>query len=281
MTPSTTPEPVAAQDVPLAERVAAIDWYHTFDLPGAITTPGLFDLRKVAPKLPIPASLAGKRVLDVAASDGFWSFELARRDAAETVSLDLDDHTQQDWQGADNDRGSSSGRARQAFDVAADGLGLTDVKRVDMSVYDITPDALGGHFDYVFIGSVLLHLADPVRALRAVRGVLEPDGELLSFDVVSLPLTLMRPLRPAGWLATESDARWWTPNVAAHRRWVSAAGFEITATGGPVFQPFGPGFYRVPRRVPWRASHLGFWLVQRWTGQSSMWIRATPSPGEG
>jgi SAM-dependent methyltransferase len=145
----------------------------------------------------------------------------------------------------------------------------------------MTPESLGGQFDYVFIGSVLLHLADPVRALRAVHGVLKPGGELLSFDVVSLPLTLIRPMRPAGWLSSDSDARWWTPNVAAHRRWVTAAGFDILATGGPVFQPFGPGFYRVPRQVPWRASHLGFWLVQRWTGQSSMWIRATPSPAEG
>jgi hypothetical protein len=41
------------------EQVDAVDWYHTFDLPGGIVTPGLFDHRK----LPIPASLAGLRCL--------------------------------------------------------------------------------------------------------------------------------------------------------------------------------------------------------------------------
>lgn len=76
----------------LAQEVRRLaPWYHTFELPGGVVTDGYFDLRGVAGQLPLPASLAGKRCLDAAACEGFWSFEMARRGAAEVVSLDLPD----------------------------------------------------------------------------------------------------------------------------------------------------------------------------------------------
>jgi hypothetical protein len=62
-------------------------WYHTFELPGGIVTDGYFDLRTVVGKLPLPGSLAGKRCLDAAACEGFWSFELARRASSCTGDL--------------------------------------------------------------------------------------------------------------------------------------------------------------------------------------------------
>jgi len=88
-----------AEKTDLATRIAALRWYHSFDLPGGISTVGLFKHGSVVNKLPIPASLAGKRCLDVAASDGYWSFELARRGAAEVVSVDLPDASLQDYAG--------------------------------------------------------------------------------------------------------------------------------------------------------------------------------------
>ena len=74
-----------------AEIRAAAPWYHTFEFPGGVLTDGYFDLRSVVAKLPLPASLEGMRCLDAAACEGFWSFELARRGAAEVMSLDLPD----------------------------------------------------------------------------------------------------------------------------------------------------------------------------------------------
>ena len=46
-----------------------------------------------------------------------------------------------------------------------------------------------------FIGSLLLHLRDPVAALAAIRGVLA-GGELLSVDAISPLLTLLHPSQP-------------------------------------------------------------------------------------
>jgi tRNA (mo5U34)-methyltransferase len=58
----------------LERRVAAFSyWYHRIELPGGVTTPGWAPLSADAYRL--PSDLAGKRVLDIGAWDGFWSFE--------------------------------------------------------------------------------------------------------------------------------------------------------------------------------------------------------------
>ena len=67
--------------------------------------------------MPIPASLAGKRCLDAAACEGFWSFEMARRGADEVVSVDLPDTAEQDWQGRvdEDERELGTGHGQRAL----------------------------------------------------------------------------------------------------------------------------------------------------------------------
>ncbi len=262
----------------LRTKVDALDWYHTFDLPGGIVTPGLFDHRRVVSKLPIPESLAGLRCLDAASSDGFFAFELARRGAREVVSLDLADASRQDWQrrpAEETKRSRGTGRAATAFEVVRDATGL-DVQRVDRSLYDIDPDAIGT-FDFVFLGNILLHLADPARALRALRSVTRPGGTLLSFEAISMPMTLLRPRTPVAQLWHEDHAQWWTPNLAGHRRLLHTGGWDVVDTGGPLFQPFGTRMARRPSRIPWRPRELVFWMFTRRFGGATAWALARPS----
>lgn len=263
----------------LQQRVDALDWYHSFDLPGGITTPGIYDHRAVAKKVPFP-DLSGKRCLDAASSDGFWAFEMKRRGAAEVVSLDLDDASRQDWQGLPNRDvlQGGTGRARRAFAVVAEAT-QTEIERRDGSVYDISPDDLGT-FDFVFMGNVLLHLSDPARALRAIRSV--TSGRFLSYEMIQLVMSLLRPRTPRAQLWHTDEARWWTPNMAAHRRLVEAAGFTIEQAGGPIFQPFGPRLAAWPARGAtglrtngWRAS-AAYWLGIRRVGVPTSWVIARP-----
>jgi tRNA (mo5U34)-methyltransferase len=253
-------------------------WYHTFELPGGVVSPGYFDLRSVVAKLPLPASLAGKRCLDAAACEGFWSFELARRGAAEVVSADLPDTSQQDWQGLVGNavRSSGTGLANEHFEFIRETRSVTNVSRADINLYDMSPERLGT-FDYVFVGNVLIHLADPARALRALRTVMRDGAELLSLEATSLVLTLLSPRRPLGQLWDWDDQpRWWTPNMAAHRRLLHAAGFEVLDSGGPLFQPFGEVIPRWPRRPPRSVRELVFWSFVRRLGPASAWVRARP-----
>ncbi|MDZ7734101.1 MAG: glycosyltransferase [Acidimicrobiia bacterium] len=124
---------------------------------------------------------------------GFFAFELARRGAAEVVSVDLADASRQDWQRPPTDAEKLTqgrGRATQAFEVVRDALGL-DVDRVDCSLYDLSPDQLG-RFDFVFMGNILLHLADPARALRAL-----PHGHRAGWDAPLVRSHLAAHDRPA------------------------------------------------------------------------------------
>lgn len=259
----------------LAARVADLQWYHTFDLPGGVTTPGFYDHREIVHRLPIPEDLTGTRCVDLASADGFFAFEMARRGATEVVSVDLADPGEGDWQGdpPPDVRHATAGRARKAFDLVRETTGL-DVQRVDLSLYDLSPDALGGTFDFVFMGNVLLHLRDPERALTRVRSV--TGGRFLSFEMISLPLTLTRPLTPTAHLWDGDEARWWTPNVAAHRRLLRSAGFRIVDAKWPMYQPFGDHLARWPKRPPRRLREWIYWGWIRRMGAATTWSLCEP-----
>jgi tRNA (mo5U34)-methyltransferase len=251
-------------------------WYHTFEFPGGVVSEGFYDHRGILDRFPFPESLAGKRCLDLASSDGLFAFEMARR-GGDVWSVDLDDTAEQDWQEGDSglDRSGGRGRARGAFEIARSALNL-DVERVNMNIYDVSPDELG-QFDFVFMGNILLHLADPARALKAARSV--TSGSFLSFEVVSLTLSLLHPRTPSAKLAAQDGAQeWWTPNVAGHRRLLRASGFEIVDSRFPIFQRFGPYRRNQPFGpiAPWRwptpwGRHLAFHFFWQPFGVPSTW----------
>jgi SAM-dependent methyltransferase len=259
----------------LAAEVADLPWYHSIELPGGVVTPGFYDLRDLPAHLPIPDSLDGKRCLDVGSATGFWAFELERRGASEVISLDLDDSSRRDFQRPDRtstERTAPSGLALPSFELARREL-ESSVRRVDGSVYDLTEADFGG-FDFVFVGSLLLHLRDPIGALIACRRVTR--GQLLSLEPVSAVLKLLRPRAPTAGLQTFKDNFWWHPNPAAHRHYLAAAGFELEASGADIRQRFGEGFsqpqFSLRERVKTRSlEDLYYRLVTLRRGVLSSW----------
>lgn len=212
-------------------------WYHTLELAPGVVTPGSYDVRPLA-KEALPASLAGKRCLDVGTFDGFWAFEMEKRGAAEVLALDLDDIREADFPPmararieAEHDPSQPWG---QGFRIAREVLG-SKVERVVCNVYDLALDRIGGRpVDLVLCGTILQHLRDPVAALERMREVLGPDGEVLMVESYSKPLSRRHPRRPVGEFrpaVPESVYTWWVPNLAALEAWAVAAGLE--ATGAP------------------------------------------------
>jgi tRNA (mo5U34)-methyltransferase len=189
----------------LATEIAGITWYHTIDLGDGVITPGEYDTRAAASRIPLPADLSGRRCLDVGTHDGFWAFEMERRGASEVIAIDLDDPRRVDISEPVPELGPELLADResrpQAFWCAHRALAST-VDRRDLSVYDLDGDELGS-FDFAFLGTLLLHLREPVRALTAIRKVLAPGGTLLVNDPVSLPLTVRHPRRPVHQLTLE------------------------------------------------------------------------------
>jgi len=220
----------------LAAAVAAHPgWYHTIDLPGGLATPGFCDLRPFAAAA-LPASLSGKRVLDVGTFDGFWAFSLEARGPASVQALDLPDGTQADW--PPNTAAENLAASREqglpwgsGFKLAHRALGST-VQRIEGNVYDLDPAWLGEPVDLVLCGTLLQHLRDPVGGLERMRSVLRPGGELLMAESFSAPLTRRHPRRPLAEFRPAmpgSKFSWWLPNLAALRGWATTAGFVATA----------------------------------------------------
>lgn len=205
------------------EKVALLPWYHTIDLGGGLVTPGGHDHREFVRHVGLPDDLTGLRVIDVATFDGFWAFELERR-GAEVVAIDLPDSAQLDWpQGA-----REIVQAEQldvphgeGFNIAAEVLG-SKVQRVPCSVYDLPTSGLGP-FDLAFIGDVLLHLARPLDALRAVRSVCRDRLILVDTydpEISGQGQTLIR--YQGGW----DGLQWWAPSLETLQQYVVDAGFE-------------------------------------------------------
>src|SRR4051794_777101 len=173
---------VGTQTAGLAARAAALSWYHTIELPGGVRTAGFYDTVAGLQRFPFPASLAGRRCLDVGTADGFWAFEMERRGAAEVVAIDVPQAQDLDWPGTRDpdveDQYERQFSAERGFDVAREAFG-SQVQWRALSVYELKPEVVGT-FDFVFVGSLLLHLRDPVAALMAIERVLGDGGELLS-----------------------------------------------------------------------------------------------------
>lgn len=219
-------------------------WYHTLELPGGVLTPGQIDLRRVAARV-LPDNLSGRRALDIGTFDGFWAFELERR-GAEVVAIDLD-HVAASQTPPNNRElllreGEQFGvQLGRGFQIASELLG-SRVRRVACDVAELTPAAVGGPVDVAFMGALLIHLRDPVRALERIAGTLHPGGELYQLEAISLSLSVLHARRPVARMQTlETSFNWWYPNRATLRAWLRTAGFaEIR----------GRGLHHPPQRPP-------------------------------
>ena len=253
------PEDPEADPARLRAAVAEREWYHTLELTPGVVTPGWFDLRPVAAKVPLPASLAGLRCLDIGTFDGFWAFEMERRGAAEVVAADVRDPAQWDWP-PNSDRSvvaalAARHRKGDGFELAHRLLG-SDVRYVEQSIYDLDPQELG-RFDVVYLGSLLLHLRDPVGALTRVRSVC--SGRLILVDTIEATLSLAFPRRPMARLDGAGRPWWWQANVAGLVRMVESAGFRRLAGPRLVGFPRGAG---QPLQRPGRV-HLASRVARR------------------
>jgi tRNA (mo5U34)-methyltransferase len=205
------------------------------DIVPGVTTPGWFDLRSVVDRMPWP-DVKGKRCLDIGTFDGYLAFELERRGASEVVAIDVEDHLLWDWppdyRAVDlpRDPGFSGPPKGDGFRLAKKLKG-SNVDWRPLSVYDLDPAKIGT-FDVVVMGTLLIHLRDPIRALEAIRSVTR--GYFLSSDQIELGLTYLGPRRPLYRLnGSGGYCQWFNYNAEGHKRMLYAAGFEIIGRSRP------------------------------------------------
>lgn len=132
----------------LVKRINATpNTYHRLDMGDGLVIDGYFDMSRFLPFFHIPERMDGLRVLDVGTHTGFFAIECARR-GADVTAVDL----YPDWRLPE---------LIGAFDLP--------IEFYQLDLYDL--DASFGQFDVVICGTLLLHLSDPIEALRALRTV--------------------------------------------------------------------------------------------------------------
>lgn len=260
----------------LAARAAAIDWYHTLELAPGVVTPGWLDHRGILDRVPLPTSLEGKRCLDVGTFNGYWAFEMERRGGSVTA-IDVLDPAGWDWPvGRDEDTLNALAQRMakgDGFEIAREALG-SSVERRDRSIYDLDP-AVDGSFDFVYVGSLLIHLQNPVRALERVRSVC--SGTMVLVDGIDLPLSLRAPRTPVARLDGQGRPWWWYSNAACLGQIVTAAGFEILSGPQRLMVPVGRGWAIKRSNLRLARSREGrYRLLGAWWGDPHAVITAQP-----
>jgi tRNA (mo5U34)-methyltransferase len=153
----------ARRRIDFSKELAAKGWYHSFELPDGGLINGFMTLeqqkRRYA-QFPIPDDLGGKRLLDIGAWDGWFSFE-AERHGAGVTAIDCVEMA--------------------SFLEIHSRLGSKAEYRI-MDFYEL-PDAGLGKFDIVFFLGVLYHVRHPLLALEIVCALTKDVAIVDSFVI--------------------------------------------------------------------------------------------------
>jgi tRNA (mo5U34)-methyltransferase len=229
-------------------------WFHNLHLPdGTQTAPTHFlgdfpsyKWRALAPHL--PERLDGWTALDIGCNAGYYSFELARRNARVT-GIDVDPHY-----------------LRQAR-WAAKALGLEDaVEFRQMQVYDLASEAQ--NFDLVLFMGVFYHLRYPLLGLDLVarhtkkmmvfQTMTIPGMEVYS-DTRDHPIDQREVLQEPGWprmafvehCFAGDPTNWWVPNHAAVEAMLRSSGMDVRAHLGHEIYLCAPAQPDASTRAPY------------------------------
>jgi tRNA (mo5U34)-methyltransferase len=204
MSEARNPE-VIADNQRQVERLSKLGWYHSMELPDGTVIQGhqsLEQQRRRVEQFHIPQDLHGKRVLDIGAWDGWFSFEMERR-GAQVLAVDSAKNT----------------RLLEAKNI----LG----SKIDYHIADICRLTYRdvGTFDIVLFLGVLYHVKHPVLALENVCGMTRDFACIESFisdpDPASLPVMEYYETTE---LRGQLD-NWVGPNVACLKAFCRTAGF--------------------------------------------------------
>ncbi|MGH9661075.1 MAG: class I SAM-dependent methyltransferase, partial [Bryobacteraceae bacterium] len=185
-------------------------WYHSFELPDGSVIEGVQELallRERWARFPIPERLDGKRVLDIGAWDGWFSFEAERRGARVTAvdCVEIPNFLEMHR------------RLRSQVDYRI------------LDLYEI-PEAGLGTFDYVLLLGVLYHVKHPLAALELVCSLTTDtaivdsfviDGDTWREHPEAMPVMEFYETDELG----EQLDNWFGPSVACLAGMCRAAGF--------------------------------------------------------
>ena len=199
--------------------------YHQLHLTSALTIHGAYDMRRYVDFYRLP-DLTGRRVLDIGTSSGYFALECARR-GGHVLAIDI-------WE------------TTPVAEIARCSHIQVEYRKSD--IYDLDESVVGS-FDVVICGSLILHLPDPIGALRAIRRVCRGTLHISTGCPVDDRAANDRPL--CEFVGAGTDV-YWLIGTAALTRLLLSAGFARVSDVDHFTKSTEPGVspsYRTPHTV--------------------------------
>jgi SAM-dependent methyltransferase len=222
---------------------------------------GQWDIRGNEAKYTGNVNVKGKRVLDVGAASGFFTFYF-ERNGADVIAYDLSD--EDDWdivpfasadlQSFRAERRLIMRRLNNSFRLAHAAF-KSHARPVYGTIYRL-PEEIG-EVDLAFFGSILLHTRDPLGALQSVAAITRETMVVTDVLDQSLQGAEMRFLPDP--TSQEPKETWWTLNPELVVRFLRVLGFaEMQVTSHEQQSKFGTRtfFTVVARRPAQRSPYL-------------------------
>ena len=210
----------------LKELFADVYWHQKWEIFPGVYTPGNNPIKELCDYAQLPQDLSGKRVLDIGAWNGCFSFECERRGAKEVVAYSLE-----------NPDVAGFNKLKAVLN--------SQVKYIQGSVYALDPETIG-KFDVILFFGVLYHLRYPLLAIDRIRtvssGVVYTETHIANNRLfLRKPLSIVgRLLNISGWFGStpvwrqyreyelhpEDRSNWFGPNIRAVIESFESAGFN-------------------------------------------------------
>lgn len=196
----------------LIQEIAKHNWMHTIDLGQGVVTPGRWPVNENVIKAYDQIDFKGKKVLDLGACNGLWSFEAERRGATEVHSVDYLTHVGY-W-------------CSPAYRLAHEALGSRASYHPDLNVYDV--EQLGvNDFDVVVFSGIYYHLKHPVLALSKLRRVMKEGAHVVIEGPIYPDMARSYSSFHYRDLLFDDKSNWCVPTLRCLREWVECSYFEV------------------------------------------------------
>lgn len=162
-----------------------IKWWHQIKLSNGEYTPGEVYHGPAGGNWPnkrfgLPENLTGKKVIDIGAWDGFFSFEAEKNGAEFVLAADAKQEDGGNWGGTE---GFNFVKNDLKSKVEYTELNLENNQNVD----DIFKKY--NKFDVILCYGVLYHLKSPLNSVENLKKLIKPDGILLLETAISTTIS--------------------------------------------------------------------------------------------
>ena len=179
-------------------------WHHNFEIFPGVSTNGSYDPGFMVEKLDLATDLSGLRILDVGASDGYFSLMLHKR-GADVTAVDF------------------RHKSDTGFSIM-EKLNNVEIKHLQCNVYNLPTNI--GKYDIVLFLGVIYHLPDIPSALWRLSNLCKHRLILESYVEVFESNVPMARYYEADSLDGDVT-NFWAPNVACMQAMMRDCGFSI------------------------------------------------------